>query len=118
MKRNAGLGWALVLVASCITVTLAWAESPDDKAPPTHGQSRMKHGNHEPLHPGMRARMQAHDAQLDELVAAMNAAEGETKVDAVAAVVNELVAQRRTRRDHLEERWKMQQTKPNKPGRE
>jgi hypothetical protein len=107
-----------VLVASCITVTLAWAEAPGDKAASMHQQGRMKPGSQEPLHPGMRARMQAHDARLDELVAVMNAAEGEAKLDAVAAVVNELVAQRRTRRDHLEERWKMQQTKPGERGRE
>jgi hypothetical protein len=38
----------------------------------------------------------------------MNAAHGEAKIDAVAAVVNELVAQRRTQRAHMEERWKME----------
>ena len=34
------------------------------------------------------------DQRLDNLVAQMNAATGDAKVDAVAAVVNELVAQR------------------------
>jgi len=46
----------------------------------------------------------------------MNAAEGEAKIDAVAAVVNELVAQRRRRRDHLEERWKRRDSKSGEEG--
>ena len=58
--------------------------------------------------------MQAHDARLDELVAVMNAAEGEAQVDAVVAVLNELVAQRRTRREHIDERWKKREGRSGK----
>jgi hypothetical protein len=42
----------------------------------------------------MLAEMKAMDQRLDELVAKMTAAEGADKIDAVAAVVKELVAQR------------------------
>lgn len=111
MKRNRSIGWGLVLVVSCVAATLAWAEAPEDDAESMRGKGQMKHGQHQPLHPGMRAQMQAHDAQIDKLVAAMNDAKGEAKIDAIAAVVNELVAQRRTRRNHLEERWQKQQRK-------
>jgi hypothetical protein len=62
----------------------------------------------------MRAQMQEHDARLEELVSSMNSAEGEAKIEAIAAVVNELVAQRRTRRAHMDERWKSRDKKPEK----
>jgi hypothetical protein len=105
------------MVASCVVVTLAWAEAPDEKAPPMQRKGQMKHGaHHRPLHADMWAQMQAHDARLDELVAAMNSAKGEAKIDAVAAVVNELVAQRQTRRKHLEARHKAGESEPGKQG--
>ena len=118
MKRNRGIGWALVLAASCALAMPGWAESPDGEADATRGRGRMKPGSARPMHAVMRAQMHAHDARLDEFVAAMNAAEGEAKIDAVAAVVNELVAQRRTRRAHMEERWKMErpETRQEKSG--
>lgn len=42
------------------------------------------------------------DARLDQLVSRMNAATGQAKVDAVAAVITELVTQRRTLRSRTE----------------
>ena len=41
------------------------------------------------------------DARLDSLVRAMNGASGTRKVDAMAVVINELVDQRRTMREHM-----------------
>lgn len=52
-------------------------------------------------HERMMADMQAADQRLDALVAKMNAASGQEKVDAVAAVVSEMVAQRKTIRDTM-----------------
>jgi hypothetical protein len=52
-------------------------------------------------HEGMKAEMASLDARLDSLLAAMNAARGSKKVDAAAAVLNELVAQRKGMRDHM-----------------
>jgi hypothetical protein len=43
----------------------------------------------------MMADMKAMDAKLDELVAAMNTASGEKKVDAMSALLSEMVSQRR-----------------------
>jgi hypothetical protein len=45
--------------------------------------------------------MKAADQRLDDLVAKMNAASGMEKADATAAVVNEMVTQRRTLRDGM-----------------
>jgi hypothetical protein len=52
-------------------------------------------------HKEMMAKMEAMDARLDELVRKMNAANGSRKVDAVAAAVNEIVAQGKQMREHM-----------------
>ena len=52
-------------------------------------------------HKEMMAKMEAADARLDELVKAMNAATGSTKTNAFAAVLNELVAQRKQMREDM-----------------
>jgi hypothetical protein len=49
----------------------------------------------------MMADMKAMDARLDEKLAAVNAAQGEAKVDAMAAVLNELVSQRKTMHEKM-----------------
>ena len=53
------------------------------------------------MHEQMMAQMQAGDARLDALVKDMNAAKGEAKVDAVAAVVTELVTQQKAMHGHM-----------------
>ena len=52
----------------------------------------------------MMQRMSAADQKLSELIAAMNAATGDKKVEAIAAVVTELAAQRR----QMQEQMRMQ----------
>jgi Spy/CpxP family protein refolding chaperone len=52
-------------------------------------------------HKEMMAKMEAMDARLDDLVKRMNAATGSKKPDAVAAVINELVAQRKQMREQM-----------------
>jgi len=47
------------------------------------------------MHQKMEAEMKTQDAELDRLVAQMNAATGDQKVDAIAAVVTKLVEQRK-----------------------
>ena len=49
----------------------------------------------------MMAEMKASDQRLDDLVAKMNAASGTEQTAATAAVVNEMVAQRRKHRDAM-----------------
>jgi uncharacterized coiled-coil DUF342 family protein len=45
--------------------------------------------------------MKEMDTRLDAKVAAMDAAKGEKKVDAMAAVIKEMVSQRKEMRDHM-----------------
>ena len=52
-------------------------------------------------HESMKAEMVSLDAKLESLLAAMNAAKGNKKVDATAAVINEMAAQRKAMRDHM-----------------
>ena len=52
-------------------------------------------------HEKMMAEMKAADQRLDELVAKMNQASGQAKMDATAATVTEIVAQRKTMRDRM-----------------
>jgi len=49
----------------------------------------------------MMTEMKAADQRLDDLVGKMNAASGMEKADATAAVVNEMVTQRRAMRDGM-----------------
>jgi hypothetical protein len=64
-----------------------------------HGKmGDMMKGDHAQMaemHQKMDAEMKAENAELDKLVAAMNSATGEKKVDAIAAVVSKLVEQRK-----------------------
>jgi hypothetical protein len=67
----------------------ATAQTP---APPAQSnmQDMMK------MHEQMMAEMKAGDAKLDALVKAMNSATGDTKTDAIAAAVDELVRQHKS----------------------
>lgn len=73
--------------------------STSQQPPPAKGHHMMgghgKSGDMMEECQAMMDDMKAMDAKLDALVQAMNAAEGSRKVDATAAVVAELVAQRK-----------------------
>jgi uncharacterized coiled-coil protein SlyX len=66
----------------------------------------MMKGHHhawmQEMHQKMEAEMKAEDAELDKLVSEMNTATGEKKVDAIAAVVNKLVEQRKAMHQKME----------------
>lgn len=98
-----------VLLVSFVGAATLWAQQPPPPAaqkmempgkPGMMGEkmmdeSMMAH------HKEMTAKMEAMDARLDGLVKGMNAATGSKKPDAVAAVVNELVAQRKQMREQM-----------------
>jgi hypothetical protein len=75
------------LVAS--SATFALAQSPQAGAPPGMADRTA-----------MMAKMAAGDQKLTELVARMDAATGEEKIAAIAAVVRELTTQHRQMREH------------------
>ena len=91
----------LVLLVSLVGAATLCAQQP---VPPPPAAQKMEMSEK----PGMPGKMdesmmahQAMDARLDELVKKMNAANGSRKVDAVAAAVNELVAQGKQMREHM-----------------
>jgi Flp pilus assembly protein TadB len=95
------------LVASILGAALGLlAQQP---APPAAGapEPKMTMGHDDmnadmmARHREMMARMETMDAKLDALVKEMEAASGSRKVDAVAAVVSELVRQRKEMREHM-----------------
>jgi hypothetical protein len=95
-KLSVGAGLALPLILLGAVGSLA-GEQPDDHPnrhpamtePAVMGEDMMA------MHQKMHARMQAMDQKLDALVAEMEAASGYDKTDAIAAVVAELVDQRK-----------------------
>ena len=104
---------AILAVLLLAGAGLVWAQgsnatpSPEQPGTPMAGSMMGQHGSmmgaegtmgdHDAMqaqHQAMIEQMQAMNAKLDSLVETMNQAEGDQKVDAMAAVVNELVAQR------------------------
>ena len=81
-----GSRFAIALVLCGAFAPGAGAEEPKAPAQPTHPMMEV---------------MRQHDQKLDDLIAKMNAAKGEAKVDAIAAVLNELVAQRKEMRKQM-----------------
>lgn len=64
--------------------------------PPSSAMPAMKK-----MHEQMMAEMKAGDAKLDALVSEMNAATDNAKVNAIAAVVSELVRQHKAMHQHM-----------------
>jgi hypothetical protein len=114
MKIRSSFGLAVgVLVAAA---GLVWAQSAPAPGQPAGGHAMMMGSTSG--HAGTGTTMAAHqamvtrrtawtdeeramDAKLDKLVQAMDAAHGTQKVDALAAVVRELVTQRRALGEHM-----------------
>lgn len=100
-----------VLLVSFVGAVTLWAQQP---TPPSPAAQKMEMPGkpgmmdekmmEEPMmahHKEMMAKMEAMDSRLDDLVKKMNAAKGSKKTDAVATVVNELVAQRKQMREQM-----------------
>lgn len=93
----------VLALAAALTASGALAQQSQPKArkQPASGHSGMMSGKTGDqckqmmaMHSQMMADMKAMDASLDQKVAAMNAAKGNAKVDAMAAVINEMATQR------------------------
>lgn len=88
-----------------------WAQQPTPPPPaaqkmempgkPAMTDGKMSEDSMMAHHKEMMAKMAAADARLDELVKTMNAATGSKKTNAMAAVINELVAQRKQMREDM-----------------
>jgi hypothetical protein len=107
---------ANVLLAGCAAILLSPGPVGATQAAPAHehpaAQAKAQPAMADKCkammaeHDKMMADMKAADQRLDSLVVKMNAESGQAKADATAAVVNEVVAQRKTMRDGM---MKMQQ---------
>jgi hypothetical protein len=90
----------LFAAASTVAAHASAAQGAPPQAPPNM-QQMMK------MHEQMMADMKAADGRLDALVKDMSAAKGDAKVNAVAAVVTELVQQQKSMHAHMGEMHQM-----------
>jgi hypothetical protein len=96
MKRSILIGVASTLLLA----SSAAAQQPGGQ----HGDSMNAMRGKGMTNQMMVSRMDSADARLDRLMSTMNASTGDKKVQAMAAVLNELVAQRKMMRMHARER--------------
>jgi len=76
----------LLLVAATFQIgTLAGQDSSD-----------RRHQEMMPIHAKMLETQKAQDVEIDKLLATMNNATGEQRIDAIVAVINKLAEQRKT----------------------
>ena len=95
LLSSTGRMWsAVAVVAVTGAVTVALAQAPVDGGHHQGPAAPAGDGTLAPEPQRMMKMMAADDEKLAGLVTAMNAAKGDQKVAAIAAVVNELVAQR------------------------
>ena len=85
----------LILTAIVIMTLAAGVARTQDAAKPADMHAMMASQQH------MMASMQASDKKLDDLVAQLNSAKGNDRIDKLVAVVTELVAQRKQMTDMM-----------------
>lgn len=88
----------LLLCVGCIAglTTVAAVQAQAQEKPPTHDRAAMM-ANCQTMMAGMKADQD----KLNDLMAKMNAATGQAKIDQMAAVVTELVAQHKAMHAHM-----------------
>jgi hypothetical protein len=91
------LAWPVFVFAQQAT-TPATPPHEHPAAPESKTDTAEKQKDWQAKHEKMIAERKAMDARLDEKLAVMNAAKGDQKVEAMAAVINELVSQRKEMR--------------------
>lgn len=108
MMKRLVLGVPIVLILSSTSPTRSFnlvtdvaAQGQSSQASQLREQSPSNMQDMMKMHEQMMAEMKAADGRLDALVKEMNAASGEAKVNAVAAVVTELVRQQKSMHEHM-----------------
>lgn len=110
MKRILALAALTVLILSSTSTTRSFnlladvaAQTPSAQGSPQplREQSPANMQDMMKMHEQMMAEMKAADTRLDALVKEMNAASGDAKVNAVAAVVTELVRQHKSMHERM-----------------
>jgi hypothetical protein len=91
--------WMVIIALLFVSLpVLALAQQAATTAAPAGTESKMDQ-DWQAKHEKMVAEMKAMDTRLEEKLAAMNAAKGDQKVEAMAAVINELVSQRKAMKE-------------------
>ena len=85
-----------IITLICSPPMIHAQQTPSRPREPQSAETTMMGGN-----PSMMAAMDSLDHRLDSLVERMTRAGGNQKVAAMAAVINELVAQRKLMRSHM-----------------
>ncbi len=81
-----------IVIGTALQGALLFGQNPDG----TPAADQQKHREMMPVHEKMIQEQKAQDAEIDKLVAEMNAATGEKRIDAIVAVLNKLAEQRKT----------------------
>ena len=106
--RRLTLGALIVLILASMLptrsfnlVTAVAAQAPSSQGSEPRDQAPSNMQDMMKMHDQMMAEMKAADSRLDALVKEMNAASGDTKVNAVATVVTELVRQQKSMHERM-----------------
>jgi hypothetical protein len=101
---------AVVGLGAMVLSGPVWATADENRGAGSHHQMRGEGADKDmkSRREQVRGRMEEQQRKLDELAAGMNRAAGQEKVDAMAALLNEMVAQRRAMRDRIADRMSKQ----------
>jgi hypothetical protein len=84
-----------VVIAAALSGTALLAQEEHAKTGGMQGMDEQKHREIMPMHAKMMEEQKKQDAEMDKLLTEMNAASGEKRVDAIVAVLNKLIEQRK-----------------------
>jgi hypothetical protein len=94
----------LITAGGRVGVAVAAAQNPSAVTPASGNMPAM---NMARMHEHMAAEMKANDAKLDAVLKDLNTVKGETRIDAVAAAVNEIARQLKAERARMNEMHQM-----------
>jgi hypothetical protein len=86
-----------VVIAGLLQSATLFAQEPGSM----QGMDQQKHREMMPMHAKMMEEQKKQDAEIDKLRAEMNAAMGDKRVDAIVAVLNKLLDQRKTMNEKI-----------------
>ena len=92
MKSQYLLG---IAIAASLSGTALLAQDQPSPMGGMHGMQKGEHRQMMPVHEKLQQLQKTQDAEIDKLAAEMNAATGEKRVDAIVAIVNKLIEQRK-----------------------
>ena len=90
------------LLATLIAATLPLTAIPAEDTGETTDQKQEQSSDTMGMKGKMMSNWKDQDAEVDKLVAEMNSAPADKKLDAVAAVLNKLVEQRKAMHEHMQ----------------